>query len=213
MFLIDRQKHLRSTDQAYDYIICFNRPCGFVARVVRLSADAYKLMTNEFANIDNTESMYISARLAYNEGFIVVTIVDFLYDFEFTEETTKRVHSLLKQALGKYLHEGYDVENSAGAEKQIAYSDYWWCENKLSQEGFEAIIKVSPPQVFVKFSSKLAMGASFKDFYKNIAEVSWFGTEPSEAVKSNILLDAWNYLALEERILDNDIDNMPNDEI
>ena len=51
------------------------------------------------------------------------------------------------------------------------------------------------------------MYADYEEFYKGIADVQFlYGERPDEDEVNRILTEGWNYLALEERKLDEDLD-------
>jgi len=75
----------------------------------------------------------------------------------------------------------------------------------------EFIMHMVEPRCFIRFSVELAMFASFDEFYKNIAEVQWIDGKPSEKEIKEVLTNAWNFLAIEERILEDDIEDMDDD--
>ncbi|MEG2366094.1 MAG: hypothetical protein RSB29_04985, partial [Alistipes sp.] len=124
LYLIDRQKHLRSADQAFDFITCFDRTYGFVARAGHLDAETYASVVDALSQVEHADAMFIS--IPSYSGGVVIQVVDFLYYFDFDDEAKKRIKSLLKRALGKYLHEGVDVGSTSHVDKPTDYSDFWW---------------------------------------------------------------------------------------
>ena len=53
----------------------------------------------------------------------------------------------------------------------------------------------------------------FDDFFASIAEVQWIdGERPDEATQLQILADAWNFLCIEEQILERDMCEDEDDE-
>jgi hypothetical protein len=59
-----------------------------------------------------------------------------------------------------------------------------------------------------------AMFADYNDFYNHIAEVQWLdGKEhaPKGEELELFLNRAWNYLSIEERILDDDLEEMDDE--
>lgn len=90
------------------------------------------------------------------------------------------------------------------------YKHFVWGENNISQEEQQTyIIKLSHPPCSIRFDYSKGMFADFEEFYENIADVQFFtGERPSEIEVKKILIDAWNFMALEEEKLDNDLDAM-----
>ncbi len=87
------------------------------------------------------------------------------------------------------------------------YLHFVWGENNISQPGQQTyIIKLDPPAVSIRFDYAQGMFASFEEFYENIADVQFLtGERPDEEEVESILIDAWNFMALEERRLDEDL--------
>jgi hypothetical protein len=94
-----------------------------------------------------------------------------------------------------------------------AHKHYWWGENCQHYPGQETIIKMSFPRVFIRYEVGDAYFASYEEFYNSIAEVQWFdGDELSEKKKEEILIEAWNFLAIEERLLEEDLEDIEDDD-
>ena len=81
------------------------------------------------------------------------------------------------------------------------YFHWIWGENKLREDSPEYLINLEIG-VSIRFDSSLAMFASFEEFYKEIADVQFIYERPSDAQVERVLIEAWNYLALEEQKLD-----------
>jgi hypothetical protein len=93
-----------------------------------------------------------------------------------------------------------------------AHKHYWWGENHQHFDGEETIIKMSYPRVFIRYKLSDAYFADFDEFYNSIAEVQWFdGDEVSEKKKMEIFIEAWNFLAIEERLLEEDLKDMDDE--
>lgn len=57
-----------------------------------------------------------------------------------------------------------------------------------------------------------ALFASFEVFFGNIAEVQWIdGEVPDKKTQEQIFIEAWNFLCLEERILEEELGDMDDD--
>lgn len=93
------------------------------------------------------------------------------------------------------------------------HKHYWLGENRQHWEGEETIIKMSFPRCFIRYKLNEAYFADIEEFYSNIAEVQWFdGEAPSEKKQKEILIEAWNFLAIEERILEQDLEYFNEDD-
>ena len=59
----------------------------------------------------------------------------------------------------------------------------------------------------IRFDSELAMFSDFKTFYNSLADIQFiYGKRPTEQEVESILVQAWNYLCLEEEKLDQDLE-------
>lgn len=96
--------------------------------------------------------------------------------------------------------------------KVEAHKHYWLGENRQHFPEFETIIRMHDPRVFIRFRTDLAMFAGFDEFVGSIAEIQWIDGKPNEDMQLEILTDAWNFLAIEERILEDDLADMEEDE-
>lgn len=94
-----------------------------------------------------------------------------------------------------------------------AHKHYWWGENHQHWDGEETIIKMSFPRCFIRYKLNDAYFADYDEFYANIAEVQWFdGDKPSEKEQQRIMEEAWNFLAIEERLLEEDLEDIDFDD-
>lgn len=85
--------------------------------------------------------------------------------------------------------------------------NFYIAENILDWPGQLAVVKLSDPQLFVKFDYNESYFASFEDFRDSIVTMEWLsGERPAEKDIDRILTDCWNFLALteeeEERLAD-----------
>lgn len=96
--------------------------------------------------------------------------------------------------------------------KVESHKHYWWGENHQHFEGQESIFKLSEPRVFIRYNVGEAYFVDFEEFYQSIAEVQWIDGKPSEKEQMGILTDAWNFLAIEERLLEQDLEDLEIDE-
>lgn len=89
-----------------------------------------------------------------------------------------------------------------------SHKHFFLGENKQWFPNEEFIIHLADPRCFIRFSVELAMFSSFDEFYNSIANVQWIDGKPDNNVTVNrVLTDAWNFLAIEERILENDLED------
>lgn len=93
------------------------------------------------------------------------------------------------------------------------YTHFYIAENRLCHEGYEFLLHMDFPRCFIKY--KLADGyfASYEEFYGSVAEVQWIdGEKPDVRTQQRIMTDAWNFLALDEQKLEEDLEAMDDDE-
>jgi hypothetical protein len=100
LFLIDRSK---PESHPFDFVSCMDKTCGFVAKVVHFKDD---ISFNAFItlNVESPNNECTAVTLKMYHGGIVLQIVDYLFNMEFTPEHCKRVQTLLKKSLKKYIH-------------------------------------------------------------------------------------------------------------
>jgi len=88
-------------------------------------------------------------------------------------------------------------------------------ENKITHPDFEYIFHLAEPRCMIKYRLNDGYFAAYDEFFNNIAEVQWLDG-PAAAPAGNdlqaFLTTAWNYLAIEERILEDNLNDMEDDE-
>lgn len=78
-------------------------------------------------------------------------------------------------------------------------SSYYITENILDWPRQLAVIKLSPPMVFVRFEEADAYFASYEEWRAELTVVEWIGGEkPSKEDQEAIFTDIWNFLAMHE---------------
>jgi len=97
---------------------------------------------------------------------------------------------------------------------KIKEHQFWWLgENKQWYPEYETLIRLNYPRVYIKYKVEDAYFATFEQFYRNIADVQWLdGERPPKREQEEILTEAWNFLAIEERLLEDDMANIKIDE-
>lgn len=89
--------------------------------------------------------------------------------------------------------------------KTESHKHFWLGENKQHFPEYETIFKLSDPRAFIKFRVDLAMFATFEEFVCHIAEIQWIDGRPDKRTQDEVLIDAWNFLIIEDRILEQDM--------
>lgn len=95
------------------------------------------------------------------------------------------------------------------------YAAFFLAENKITHPAHEYIIHLAEPRCLIKYDVGLAMFASYDDFFHSIAEVQWLDgpqAAPKGAALEDFFTRAWNYLAIEERILEADAEEDDDDD-
>lgn len=78
-------------------------------------------------------------------------------------------------------------------------SSYYITENILDWDGQLAIVKLSPPMVFVRFDAQDSYMIDFDYWIDSIIKVDWIGLDkPSDEVQEAIFTDCWNFLSMHE---------------
>lgn len=96
--------------------------------------------------------------------------------------------------------------------KKIEAHKHWWLgENKQHFPEQESLMRLADPRVFIRYVVKDAYFATFEQFYESIAEVQWIDGKPDKKEQNKILIEAWNFLAIEERLLEEDMLDIEND--
>jgi hypothetical protein len=96
--------------------------------------------------------------------------------------------------------------------KNERYTHFYIAENQLCHPGYEFILHMDFPRCFIRYKLGEGYFSGYDEFFASVAEVQWIdGVKPSEAEQQRILTAAWNFLALDERLLEGDIDAI-NDE-
>lgn len=92
--------------------------------------------------------------------------------------------------------------------KVEAHKHFFLGENKQWFPQEEFIVHMAEPRCFIRYSSELPMFAGYKEFYEEIANVEWIDGKPSKEEIESVLTDAWNFLGIEERILEDDLTDL-----
>ena len=94
------------------------------------------------------------------------------------------------------------------------FKHYIWGENRINHPEDEFIIKMSFPRLYIRYRLEDALFADFTQFYASIADVQWMDGKdsiPSLEEQRAIFTEAWNYLCLEERQLEEDMEDWDDD--
>lgn len=163
LFLIDRSK---LSTYPFDYISCFDREVGFVARIVIFKEDK---LFNEFilqqSNISDAEIGSYATRLKM--GGVILVVEDFLYHFEITGAIKERIKTLMKKAMKKYLFATYERETDGtdfNIENQIKMQEL---TIERAKSTFDALIKRSSEE---EAKYNIALAESILDTLKMVQD-------------------------------------------
>lgn len=97
---------------------------------------------------------------------------------------------------------------------KIEEHKHWWLgENKQHFPQQESLIRLADPRIFIRYNVRDAYFATFEQFYQSIAETQWIDGKPTKAEQERILYEAWNFLAIEERLLEEDMRDIEDDDL
>lgn len=89
--------------------------------------------------------------------------------------------------------------------KYEQYKHFFIGENRLCAPGEEIILKLSEPRCYIRYSTEEGFMSGYDDFMSRVADIQWLdGKAPTEPEKEQILETAYNFLALDERLLESD---------
>ncbi len=93
------------------------------------------------------------------------------------------------------------------------YANFIWGENKQWHPGTDFIVHTVYPKCLISFNSQLAMFSDFETFCSKIVSIKWLDPEPlSKTYIKEFLTNAWNFLVIEEELLEQDIIDYEVDE-
>lgn len=152
LFTIDRTK---SSSYPFDYITCYNREVGFIARVLVLHTDdAFDEFKKHTSVVENHEiSIYLHP---LKRGGIAIVVEDFFYSFDVNTQTKSRIQTLMKKAVKKYLHATFESEpdgDDFGINNQIKQQELTIERNKSN---FDALVARCPDRESAIYSIQLS---------------------------------------------------------
>ena len=152
LFTIDRAK---SPGYPFDYITCYDREVGFIARVLVLHTDdAFDEFKKQTSLVENYEiSIYLHP---LKRGGVAIVAEDFFYSFDVNTQTKSRIQTLMKKAVKKYLHATFEKEpdkNDLDINNQILQQKLTIERNKAN---FEALVARCPDRESAIYSIQLS---------------------------------------------------------
>ena len=91
------------------------------------------------------------------------------------------------------------------------FKNFFWGENKIFFPEEEFVIKLCYPRVFVRYTVSKSF-VDYETFKHNVVEIQYLDEErPEEKEQEIILIDIWNYIGIEERLLESDLKDIEND--
>lgn len=100
-----------------------------------------------------------------------------------------------------------------GPKDETGFTAFYIAENRTEHPGEECIIKLSYPRVLIRYKLSEAYFSSYDQFFQSIAHIEWLDGERPQSQEEidDIFTDCWNFLALEERKLQEDLDEEEED--
>lgn len=96
--------------------------------------------------------------------------------------------------------------------KHNDYFHWIYGENRLRDDKPNYLINLEIG-ISIRFDDSLAYFSDYDTFYNSIADVQFFmNTRPGEERLEEILTEAWNFMVLEDRQLEEDCENMEDEE-
>jgi len=93
------------------------------------------------------------------------------------------------------------------------HKDWWLGENRQHFKGQETLIKLSFPRCMIRYKLEDAYFTDFDQWKDQIAEIQWIdGEQPSKKEQEKIITEGWNFLAIEEQILEEDMTDIEIDQ-
>jgi hypothetical protein len=93
------------------------------------------------------------------------------------------------------------------------YIHFFIAENKLCFPDEEFLLHMDFPRCFIRYKLGEGYFSGFDEFFASVAEVQWIdGVKPVAEEQNRILTAAWNFLAEDERKLEDDLNAMEEDE-
>ena len=76
---------------------------------------------------------------------------------------------------------------------------WWYCDNIVNHKGQLGLLRMDFPRVFILVRNDDELFCSFEHFRDHVAELNFMTPgEREEADTEEILIDAWNFLSLQE---------------
>lgn len=83
------------------------------------------------------------------------------------------------------------------------YMHFFIGENRMCFPEEEFILHMDFPRCLIRYNIGESMHVDYDEFYQSVARVEWIdGERPSPEEQQRVLTDAWNFLALDERLLE-----------
>lgn len=89
-------------------------------------------------------------------------------------------------------------------EEAIARSASWWeCDNLVNHQGQTGLLRLSFPRVFILLRDDSHLTCSFESFMERVDDIQFLDPADREGADTEaILIDAWNFLSLQEEAED-----------
>lgn len=96
-------------------------------------------------------------------------------------------------------------------DKLKKYFHWVWGDNNIRPDNPHYLINLEIG-ISIRFNYAESIFADYDDFYNGIADVQFlFGERPNDKKLEYILTDAYNFLCIEERLLEADIEDLEDE--
>lgn len=97
--------------------------------------------------------------------------------------------------------------------KTESHKHFYLAENRQHFPEELFIIHMADPRCFIRFNDANAFFADYDEFYGNVASVEWIDGKPKdENLIERTMIDAYNFMVIEDRILEEDNQAMLDDD-
>ncbi len=104
LFVIDRSRRSKTPAHQHDYIVCLDKKAGYIGRIILLERVAFDELKSRVEKIEGSEYSHYFKLLASQKKGLVLLVEELLNPSDFSTSDNKRLKSLLKRGIDKYLY-------------------------------------------------------------------------------------------------------------
>lgn len=167
-------------------------------------AEGFDYISNNYEMLERSGVLAMNAHKKYP---IVLLCIGYKSEKELSSEKLVHIGNMAGDWYAQFFLRNKELSKpkfspeASLSEKAKEYFKHWvWGDNVLSNPDLLYLINLEYG-VMVKFAHADAMWASYEEFANDIADVQFLnGVRPDEATVERLTVDAWNFLAICERI-------------